>query len=110
MSKWMLVSDKPDFGRMKKRESVWTQGNGYMGVRASFEEAYTNAVRNTLINGVFDCPKGEVPELAVIPDATNCDLTLDKICTGFFKNCVGFKKTYYGTKSFCNASFRRCRN
>lgn len=77
MNKWILTSESPDWGKMKKRESIWTQGNGYMGIRAAFEETYINSTKNTLINGVFDCPKGEVSELAVIPDATNCELDLN---------------------------------
>ena len=104
MSKWNLVLDKPDLVRMKKRESVWTQGNGYMGVRASYEEAYTNAVRNTLINGVFDCPKGEVPELAVIPDATNCDLILDK---AVFSMIYGTVDKFNAGLNMENGEFKR---
>ncbi|MBE7011341.1 MAG: glycoside hydrolase family 65 protein [Ruminococcaceae bacterium] len=104
MSKWILTSDKPDLGRMRKHESIWTQGNGYMGVRASFEEAYTKAVRNTLINGVFDCPKGEVPELAVIPDATNCDITLDK---EVFNMICGKVDKYEASLNMENGEFTR---
>ncbi len=104
MDKWILTSDKPDLGRMKKRESIWTQGNGYMGIRASFEEAYTNSVRNTLINGVFDCPEDEVPELAVIPDATNCNIVLDKEP---FSMVCGKVDKFEGSLNMGNGEFRR---
>lgn len=77
MDKWILTSETPDWGKLNKRESIWTQGNGYMGIRATFEESYAKSVRNTLINGLFDCPKGEVSELAVVPDATNCEIILN---------------------------------
>ena len=77
MNKWILTSEKLDWGRMRKRESIWTQGNGYMGIRAAFEESYTGSVKTTLINGVFDCPKDEVAEIAVLPDATNCEIKLN---------------------------------
>ena len=77
MDKWILTSEKIDWKKMKKRESIWTPGNGYMGIRASFEEGYTGSARNTLINGLFDCPKEEVAELAVLPDATNCEISFN---------------------------------
>ena len=38
MNKWILTSENLDWEKMRKRESIWTQGNGYMGIRASFEE------------------------------------------------------------------------
>lgn len=76
MNKWKLIENKPNIKGMKKRESLWTQGNGYMGIRASFEEGYLEASRNTLINGVFDRAKGDVTELAVLPDATNFEIEI----------------------------------
>ena len=76
-NEWILSSNKPDIERLRKRESLWTQGNGYMGIRSSFEEAYVNEHRTTVINGVFNAPEGEVTELAVIPDATNCEIEIN---------------------------------
>lgn len=77
LSKWVLRADTPGLEKMNKRESLWTQGNGYMGIRASFEEEYANTVRDTLINGVFDQSKDEPAELANIPDTTNFELWVD---------------------------------
>lgn len=74
MDKWMLTLHNPGMEGNRKRESLWTQGNGYMGIRASFEEEYTDTVRNTLINGVFDSSKNEPAELAVLPDTTNFEI------------------------------------
>lgn len=77
MNKWNLISGKPDIKGLRKRESLWTQGNGYMGIRASFEEAYVNEHRTTLINGVFNAPFEEVSELAVLPDVTNFEIEIN---------------------------------
>ena len=48
-----------------------------MCVRASLEEEYTNQHRNTLINGVFNAPIGEVSEICALPDATNCKIEIN---------------------------------
>ena len=77
MEEFILKSDNPDIKRLKKREALWTQGNGYLGVRASFEEGYVNEHRTTLINGVFNCPADEVTELAVLPDAVNFEIEIN---------------------------------
>ncbi len=77
MNKWILTSSDICMDENKKRESLWTQGNGYVGVRASFEEAYTETVKNTLINGVFDSSRNEPAELATFPDTTNLELEVN---------------------------------
>ncbi len=76
-TKWVLRANTPELEKMRKRESLWTQGNGYMGVRAAFEETYVDMVRDTLINGVFDQSEGEPAELANLPDTTNFELWID---------------------------------
>ena len=71
MSEWTIVEKEFNCNKLKKFESVACQGNGYMGVRNSLEEKYTDSHPNTFINGVFNQPDGEVTELATLPDATN---------------------------------------
>ncbi len=77
MKKWILSAHEPNLKGVRKRESLWTQGNGYMGIRAAFEEDYPLSVRDTLINGVFDRPADEVSELANIPDAINFEFEIN---------------------------------
>ncbi len=60
-----------------KYETIFTLGNGYMGVRAATEETYQEETRGCYIAGVFDKFPGEVTELANIPDWLNVDLILD---------------------------------
>ncbi len=104
MDKWILRTTEPEFDRNKERESLWTQGNGYMGVRASFEESYTKSTRTTLMNGLFDCPKGEVPELAVLPDATGMTLELNG---EVFSMLFGKVKEFFAELNMKNGEFRR---
>lgn len=50
-------------------ETIFTIGNGLVGVRGSFEEGYPGAAPTTLAAGVFNHKAGQlVPELAVLPD------------------------------------------
>ena len=60
-----------------KYETIFTLGNGYMGVRAATEETYREETRGCYIAGLFDRFPGEVTELANIPDWLNIDLKLD---------------------------------
>jgi len=60
-----------------KFETIFTLGNGYMGVRAATEETYQEETRGCYIAGVFDKFPGEVTELANIPDWLNMELKLD---------------------------------
>lgn len=77
MEQW--IAEEKDFKlqEMKNLESIMCQGNGYMGIRNSFEEHYTDEKRGTFINGVFDEPSDEVTELAAMPDVLNCEITIN---------------------------------
>lgn len=77
MNPFILSELSFDIKNIRKNESVMCRGNGYICVRASLEEKYINEQRNTLINGVFNAPPGEVSEIAVLPDATNCEIVIN---------------------------------
>ncbi len=77
MNQKILTIDNPGLKRLRKRESIWTQGNGYMGVRASFEEGYSGEYRATLVNGVFDPGCEEVTEIVTLPDTTNFEIEIN---------------------------------
>ena len=66
MSKWILTEREFNIKNMGNYESLMYQGNGYMGIRNSFEEKYVKSNRATVINGVFNIPSGEVPEISVL--------------------------------------------
>jgi trehalose/maltose hydrolase-like predicted phosphorylase len=66
---------KPE--NLKKFETIFCLGNGYMAVRAAAEEAYVEEARGCYIAGLFDEFPGEVTELANIPDWLNSEIRLD---------------------------------
>lgn len=50
-------------------ETIFTIGNGLVGVRGSFEESYPNDTPTTLVAGIFNHHEGElVPELVSMPN------------------------------------------
>ncbi len=50
-------------------ETIFTIGNGLVGVRGSFEEGYPNDTPSTLVAGIFNHQEGElVPELVSMPN------------------------------------------
>ncbi len=69
-----------------KFETIFSLGNGYMGLRAATEERYSNEVRGCYVAGLFDKFPGEVTELPNIPDWTNIRIKLDgeifSLCRG----------------------------
>lgn len=77
MNRWILNSDNFVISKNGKREALWTQGNGYLGVRAAFEESYIGEYRSTLINGVFNASLNEKPEIVVLPDTTKAEISIN---------------------------------
>lgn len=60
-----------------KTESLFTQGNGYLGLRCTTEEAYVGECRGLYAAGSFHALPGEVTELPNLPDPTGIAITLD---------------------------------
>lgn len=77
MNEWKISEKEINSSKFQKYESVSCLGNGYIGIRNSLEEDYIQSHRNTFINGVFNAPMGEVPELASLPDVTNFEICID---------------------------------
>ncbi len=69
-----------------KFETIFSLGNGYMGLRAATEEGSPGEVRGCYVAGLFDKFPGEVTELPNIPDWTKIGIKLDgevfSLCTG----------------------------
>jgi len=69
---------QPD--RYTHRETIFTVGNGYTGVRGAFEEGYPGQIATTLVHGIFDHAEGAlVPELANLPNWLDLTLTIDGV-------------------------------
>lgn len=61
-----------------KCESIFTQGNGYLGLRNSLEERYVDTVRCMFITGTFNkASKEEATELPNVSDIVNMEIELN---------------------------------
>ena len=73
---WKITETIFDPKRLPHYETALTQGNGYLGTRATFDEYYPGEQRTTFVHGVFD----EVPvvftHLVNFPDWTQVDISL----------------------------------
>ena len=57
---WQL-SEAPFLpGKLHHTETIYTVGNGFMGVRATFEEGYPGELASTLVHGLFDHAEGDL--------------------------------------------------
>lgn len=63
---------------LNKFASLMTIGNGYMGIRASHEEAYTVQTRGMYLAGLYHrAGKGEMNELVNLPDVVGVEIVLN---------------------------------
>lgn len=70
-SKWLIKEKKYDFSPEKQQayETMFTLGNGYMGVRGVLEEIPEGSAPGTYIAGIFDKSVAQVEELINLPNA-----------------------------------------
>lgn len=77
-NEWLLVEDSFNTKWLRKFETIMAQGNGYMGIRASLEESYTNEKRGTFIAGVFNqFDSNEVTELTNVADVIQMEFKIN---------------------------------
>ncbi len=79
MLNW-LVCEKHFHARyLGKCESIFCQGNGYLGLRNALEESYIGETRNMFVAGTFDRGSGEneVTELPNLPDITAMNIYIN---------------------------------
>lgn len=65
---WTITETDFDPKQLHHKETVFTIGNGYLGVRGSFEEGYSRALAATLIHGIYNDVPVVYTELANCPD------------------------------------------
>jgi len=51
---WTITESMLNPEQLSHMETVFTQGNGYLGTRGAFEERYPNEQRTTFVHGIFD--------------------------------------------------------
>jgi trehalose/maltose hydrolase-like predicted phosphorylase len=65
---WIISEDSFDPQKQHHKETIFTNGNGYLCTRGAFEEGYPGDRRATFMHGVFDEAPIVVTELANAPD------------------------------------------
>jgi trehalose/maltose hydrolase-like predicted phosphorylase len=73
------ASDAP-FNALKQYhlETIYTVGNGYMGLRGTFEEGYPDNIVSTLVHGLFNHAEGDlVPDLVNLPNPLHFTIHVD---------------------------------
>ncbi len=64
---WLIHETGFNFNKQGMYESLFTLGNGYLGVRGALEENPHGSYRGTYIAGIFDKSEGAVPEIVKAP-------------------------------------------
>jgi hypothetical glycosyl hydrolase len=78
LTNWLVTETDFDTRHQGKCETIFCQGNGYMGMRNATEEKYINQVRNTFVAGTFNkFDEFEVTELPNAADVSNIDIWID---------------------------------
>ena len=78
LKNWLVTEDDFDPIFQGKCETIFCQGNGYMGMRNATEERYINQVRNTFVSGTFNkFDDHDVTELPNAADVSNIDIRID---------------------------------
>ena len=73
---WKITENSFDPRRLRHFETALTQGNGYLGTRATFEEHFPGEQRSTFVHGVFDDAPIVFSQLVNFPDWAQLDITL----------------------------------
>lgn len=73
---WTISENEFNPARLRHNETVFTQGNGYLGTRGTFEEFYPDEERTTFVHGVFDDVPVVFTELANFPDWLELEILL----------------------------------
>lgn len=78
LKNWLVSETDFDTRYQGKCETIFCQGNGYMGMRTATEERYINQVRNTFVSGTFNkFDDNDVTELPNAADVSNIDIRID---------------------------------
>jgi trehalose/maltose hydrolase-like predicted phosphorylase len=74
---WSVIETNFAPEQLHHSETIFTIGNGYMGTRGAFEEAFPGEVRSTFLHGVFDDVPVFFTELANAPDWMELEIILE---------------------------------
>jgi len=74
---WKISENSFNPKQINHYETVFSQGNGYLGTRGSFEEYFPNQQRATFVHGVYDDIPVVFTQLVNFPDWTDLEIILD---------------------------------
>jgi trehalose/maltose hydrolase-like predicted phosphorylase len=74
---WIVRADGLDPSAVRARESMFTIGDGRLGIRGSSEEGTPDELRATWIHGVFDAAPAVHEALVAVPDPLALEVILD---------------------------------
>ena len=77
LGEWSVSVPRWDRAWQPQMESLFCQGNGYLGVRYAVDEPVPGQKRDTFIAGTYDSWFGEVSELPNLPDVMGKEITID---------------------------------
>ncbi|MBM7558249.1 glycoside hydrolase family 65 protein [Marinitoga litoralis] len=63
--KWLIKQE--NFEISHSQETIFTLSNGYLGVRGTFEDLFSNETPGTYVAGIFDKSESQVKELVNLP-------------------------------------------
>jgi kojibiose phosphorylase len=75
---WQVVESPFNPGKLSHYETILTIGNGYLGLRGTFEEGYSGELVSTLAHGIYNHAEGElVPDLVNLPNPLPVVISVD---------------------------------
>lgn len=74
---WRVSEDTFEPGRQHYIETIFTQGNGYLGTRGTFEERFLDDRQATFVHGIWDDVPIVFTELANAPDWTALEIWIE---------------------------------
>ena len=93
--KHVITDDDFKLQELEKYASLMTLGNGYLGVRGTLEENYTEQTRGMYVAGIYNkATENEVTELINLPDITEMKIEIDEEVFSLLKGkIISYKRT-----------------
>jgi kojibiose phosphorylase len=74
---WVIFEDKINEQKIRFQETLFTIGNGYLGLRGILEEGSRQNYAGTYIAGVYDHKEGQPAELVNAPNPIGVEINVD---------------------------------
>lgn len=106
MNRHTLDEHKLNIHAVNTKASVYTLGNGYLGIRGTYEEEYVAQTRGLYVAGVYNKAHKEDPsDLVNIPDVIGMSIQLND---QFFSMMNGEVNEYSRSLNFTTGELSRC--